>query len=793
MKILKFGGTSVGDTHSIEQICYILRDKKKQEDRYAIIVSAIGGITDKLINCAQYASKKNEKYHLILDEIEIKHLKIIIKLFTNFHKKKLISRIIKFLNKLELFYDSICHITYFSKSSLDKIMNFGELISSYLINEKLKENLFYSIWKDSRELLVVDNQYDNIQVNIRKSILNIKFFFLKENASYIILPGFIASSEEEEIATLGRGGSDYSASIFSSALQTESLEIWTDVSGIMTAHPKIVSKSFTQEVLSYIDSIELSHFGAKIIYPPTLFPSMNKNIPIIIRNTFSPLERGTLIFNTCDYKGLITGITGIQNITLLMLEKNLCMHGYLNIFASFTNDDNYLIKQSNCNSEKNIEKQIIRELTNNIGKTYLKNKELCMIAIIVNDLKNRPVTLGRMFFALGEENINLHIIVSTERNLYAIVEKKYFKKSMYTLHEILFERHYKIVHIFIMGLGKVGRKLIEQLHKQKEYLVEELLFKIKVIAVCNSKRMFFLLKGKNINNIQNNLKLGSSMMIKKFIDRIYNLNLRNSLFIDTTDSKEIANIYYDFLGKGIGVVTCNKVACASSYQEYKNVKNLARYFKTPFFFESNVGSSLPIINTLNTLTQSGDKIYLIDAVLSGTLNFIFNKVKGIETFTEIIMEAKNRVFTEADTRIDLSGIDVIRKILILIRECGESIEIEDIKQISLIPKSCVKSFTVDSFYQELILNEELFTQKHTTAKEQRRRIRFMARYKDGEASVGLEVIEFDNQFYLLDGKDNMFSYVTKRYVNQPLIVKGSGITEEVTASGVFSDIIKASI
>lgn len=776
MKVIKIGGTSVGESHSIEQICYILRDKKNKEDRYAIIVSAIGSITDKLVKCALYAEQTNEKYHIIFDDIEINHFNLIRELFAFFTKIRVITRVIKYLNNLYLFYDTIYKYTFLSKISLEKIINFGELISSYLINEKIKEIVLNSIWKDSRELIVNDNQYESAQVNLTKSVLNIKFSFIKENTPYIILPGFIASSTEKETTVLTRGGSDYSASIFSAALQAELLEIWTDVSGIMTAHPKIVLKSFTVENISYLEAIELSNFGTKVIYTPTLLSSMRKNIPIIIKNTLSPLEIGTLIFAT--FKSVITGITGMQNITLLNLERTVDMPGCPNL----------LIKQRN--SELYIEKlkQFLREFTYDISTSNSIDKELCIITVIVDYMKNIPVTSGSMFSAFGKESIKLRVIISTEKNISAVIEKTYLKISMISLHDIFLETPYKKVHIFIAGLGQVVIKLIEQFHKQKDYLVEEFHIHIRVIGICNRNRIFFKYQGiniKNINIIKNDIKLVTSSYIEKFIMKLYNFNLCNSIFIDNTSRKEIGNLYIEILRKGIGIVTFNNVSCASSYHEYKNIKNIARYFKAQFFFEPNL--DIGLINTLNFLVKSGDKIHLIDAVISASLNLILKK----GYFTDIVSESQKRGCTEFDIRLDLSIIDVIRKILIIVRECSEDIELEDIKQISLLPKSCIKAFTIDSFYQELMANEEFFTQLLYGAKEQRKRINFMAKYKYGKAYVGLEYIEFEHPFNQMEDKDRMILYTTELFADPSIIVKGAGI--EKIASGVFSDIIKTKI
>lgn len=761
MNVLKFGGTSVGEAHSIIQICYILREKKIQEDRYAIIVSAIGGLTDNLVKCAHFAEQTNKKYQIIYDEIEINQLNIIRELFAIFPKRSFISRFIKYLENLELFYYTIYNNTYFSKGSLDKIINYGELMSSSLINEKLKEIGFNSTWKDGRELIVIENQYESAQVNFTRSGLKIKYSFIKENTPYIILPGFIASSTEKEATLLNRGGSDYSAAIFSAALQAENMELWTDVSGLMTAHPKIVLKSFTVENISYLEAIKLSKFGTKLIYTPTLLSTMKKNIPIIIRNTFSPLEKCTLIFATG--KSIIAGITGMQNITLLTLERKLGMPGWPNL----------LIKQSNY--ELYIEKQILREFPNDIIRHHSIDKELCIITVIVDYMKNIPLTEASLFSAFGKESIKLPVIISTAYNINAVIEKKYFKKAMITLHDLFFENPYKKVNIFIAGLGQVVNKLIEQLHKQKDYLVEELNLHIRVIGICNRNRIYFNIQGINIekiNNLKNNIKLVTSTDLEEFIVNMYNLNLCNSIFIDNTDRKESGNLYIEILRKGIGIIPFNNIPCASSYHDDKKIKYISIYFKAPLFFEPNV--FIGLINPINFWVKSGDKIHLIDAVLSGSFNFILNK--GF--FIYIVRESQKRGFTEFDIRLDLSGIDVIRKIIIIVSDCRENIELEEIKQISFIPKNLIKAFTIDSYYQELIYNKEFFTQLLNGAKEQRKRIFFMAKYKDGKVYVGLEYIELEDPFYQLEDKDSMILYTTERFADQAIIVKGSGIEKK---------------
>ena len=768
MRVIKIGGTSVGEYHAIEEICYILRDKNNnyKEDRYAIIVSAIVSITDKLVKCALYAEQTNEKFHIVLDEIEIQHFNLILNALT---KRRCFILVIKFITDLYLFYETIYKYTVITKKSLEKMINFGELISSYFINEKNQEFGCNSICKDSRYLIVIDYPYESGQFNFIKSLLKIKKFLIKENTPYIILPGFIASSTSKETSILKRGGSDYSASIFSAALQAEFLEIWTDVSGIMTANPNKFRKYFTFENLSYLSLLELSNFWTKVIYSPTLLSNI-KSIPVMIKNTLSPLEIGTLIFGT--FKRVITVFTHIpdkQNITLLTLDKKLDMPGCPNLF----------IKQ-NSYSVPEFYIEILNSFNNEIYTTFSIDKSLSIIIVIVNYMKNIPVTSVSMFSAFGKENIKMRVIISTEEYIYAVIEKDFLKKSMITLHEIFFESPYKKIHIFIARLGQVVNKLIGQFHKQKDYLVDELHIHIRVIGICNRNRIILNNQGFNIkpiNKLKNNIKLVTSTDIEEYIVKLYNLNLCNSIFIDNTDRKEIGNLYIEILRKGIAIITFNKVACASFCHDDKNIKSIARYFKAPFFFEPSV--SIGLINTLIFGVKSADKIIPRYAGLSISLNLIFKK----GYFIDIVSESQRRGFTEFDIRLDLSGIDVIRKNLIIVRETSEDIELEDIKQISLLPKSCIKAITIDRFYNELTANEEFLTQLHIGAKEQRKRINFMAKYKYGKTSVGIEYLSFYHTFFQLEDKNSKIRYTT----DEPSIIVKEAV---ITSYGVFSNIIK---
>ncbi|WP_185866698.1 bifunctional aspartate kinase/homoserine dehydrogenase I [Blattabacterium cuenoti] len=813
MQVLKFGGSSVAHSDSIKRICSLL--EKKPKGRYAMVVSALGNITDQLIQCGKLASERKNIYKNILEEIEIRHLNIIRELFPITYQSHLISWIKKNINDLEILCDGIFQVKELSKRSLDKIMSFGELSSSFLIAEKLKQTGLDAVCKDSRELIITDSQFGCAQVDFITSNHHIIQFFREKTSEYIVLPGFIGSTLENETTTLGRGGSDYTAAILAAAISASLLEIWTDVSGMMTANPKIVNQAFPIKEISYEEAMELSHFGAKVIYPPTIQPAMKKHIPIQIKNTFSPVDPGTLIYlsKSTNISQPVTGISGIQNLALLTLEGSgmVGIPGYSKrLFEALSREKINVIFITQSSSEHSIttgihEMDVIKakavidsEFSQEIHQRRIDpltiEKDLCIIAVVGDNMKNLHGTSGKMFASLGRNSINVRAIAqgSTEKNISAVIRKEDFKKALNTLHEAFFESPPKQINLFICGVGQVGSKLLEQIDQQKNYLLEELKLQVRVIGLANSKKMYFDDNGINLLQWKNNLnEKGHKMNIYSFMEEVWKFNLRNSLFVDNTASEEMAMTYEKFLQNGIGVITCNKIACSSDYDHYKRLKTLSRHFQAPFLFETNVGASLPVISTLNDLINSGDKIKKIEAVLSGSLNFIFNHFLGEKSFLEVVKEAQLQGYTEPDPRIDLSGLDVMRKILILARECGAPLEISDIHQKSFLPESCSKVISIENFYQELHQYRDYFFKIRKEAEKEKKRLRFIARYENGRAFVGLESVKQSHPFYQLEGKDNMVLYNTFRYAEQPLIIRGAGAGAEVTASGVFSDIIKA--
>lgn len=812
--VLKFGGSSVSNSQSIKKLVQIVQ-KKKEKHNYYIIISAIKGITDKLADCGILAQKKNTLYTEYIHNIENIHINIIKELFKLKEQSHLISYVKKYINEIEFICDSIFQLEELSKRSLDKLMSFGEIISSYLIFKKFQEEGLNASWKDSRDLIITDNQFGCAKVDFLESNKKIKEFCYQNKSNYILLPGFIASTSNKITTTLGRGGSDYTASILASAIKAINLEIWTNVSGMMTADPKIVQQAFPIKNISYEEANELSHFGAKVIYPPTIQPAMDKDIPIYIKNILLPNDSGSCIHKKqkLNINEPVTGISGIKNISLLTLEgrgminspgysKRLfetLFHEKINVIFITKSSSEHSItvgihEENILKAELAINNEFRQEIIHNKINTLSIDNNLCIIAIVGDNMKNLHGTSGKMFYALGRNSINIRAIAqgSTEKNISVVIKKQDFIKSLNILHESFFETPTKQINLFIIGVGKVGSKLIEQIDKQYLYLQKILKLQFKVIGIANSKKMLLNDKyGIDLKKWNEKLNNGEQFDIKKFIKKVIELNLRNSLFVDNTDNKEISMIYHNFLQKGIGVITCNKIACSSNYDYYKKLKTISRNFNAPFLFETNVGAGLPIISTLNDLINSGDTILKIEAVLSGSLNFIFNNFNKKTRFVDVVKQAHKEGYTEPDPRIDLSGIDVVRKIIILARECGSIIEMNDIKQNIFLPKKCLETHSIEMFYKELENHSDYFNKIRENAEKLGNKLRFIAKYDNGNIFVALENVDCYHPFYNLEGKDNMISYLTNRYT-EPLIIKGAGAGAEVTASGIFSDIIKAS-
>lgn len=813
MKVLKFGGTSVGSTYAIQQVLHIIQKEISRHQSLVIIVSAMSGTTDKLINAGNLAAIKNEHYLTLLAEIETLHLKTAQELLPINNQSSTLSKIKALLNEVSDICKGIYLLQEFSAATKDALTAYGEIISSTLITAALNETINAKVhWADARLLIKTNNQFNNAVVNFTVTNALIKEYFSNHQLAYTIMPGFIASTENNITTTLGRGGSDYTAAIVGAALEAEVVEIWTDVDGMMTADPRLVENAKILPSVSYHEAMELSHFGAKVIYPPTLQPLRSKNIPVVIKNTFNIDAPGTEIVNKQKATAqIITGITAINNIALLSLEGSgmIGVPGFSKrLFEALSNEQINVILITQGSSENSIcvginnsfiqqakqavDKEFTTEITLQKIDPLQIETNLSIVALVGDGMKNHQAISGKMFDALGKNGINIRAIAqgSSERNISAVIQTKDVKKSINVLHEAFFESEYKQINIFLAGAGNVGSKLIEQIIKQQAYLKEQLKIKLNIAGIANSKRAFFNEQKTALDNWTEALHNAPFCTIQEYVAIIQEQNLPNSVFVDVTASDKVANVYEQLLSKSIAVVACNKIAASSNYNHYHYLKHVAKEFNTKFLFETNVGAGLPIIGTLNDLVKTGDGINKIEAVLSGTLNYVFNNYDGNKSFATIVKNAQDEGYTEPDPRLDLSGTDVMRKILILAREAGFALEMEDITNNSFLPQECMHG-SVDDFYHSLEKNEPHFKNLLQAAENENCKLKFVATFCNGKASVGLQHIPPHSSLYHLYGKDNIVLFYTNRYADNPLIVKGAGAGADVTASGVFADIMRA--
>ena len=810
MKVLKFGGTSVANAENIEKVKGIVA--KTTASKTIVIVSALGGCTDLLLKALAQAAQKNLDYENVVTEIENRHISTVKSLFDVNIQSSILSTIKAELNNLETLLEGAFLIGESTPKLSDKVVGYGELLSSYLISEYFKAQGLSATFQDARALIVTNDNHGNALVDFNATNKNCVSSIGALNESIIVMPGFVAATADGKSTTLGRGGSDYTAAIVASAIDAEELQIWTDVSGMFTANPRIVSEAKSVPHISYEEAMELSHFGAKVLYPPTIQPVLGKGIPIRIKNTFAPEDEGTLITKNKNEGGrTVRGISHVSNITLLALE-GAGMVGIPGIskrlFETLSQENISVILITQASSEHSIcigiadedaevaEKLINQNFEYEIAtqkiQPVLVESNLAIIALVGDNMKSHQGLSGKMFSTLGKNNVNIRAIAqgASERNISAVISAADVQKALNTLHETFFEEETKELNLFVMGVGNVGSKFLEQIQQQQQYLREELKLNLRLVGIANSRKMVFAEEGIALDAWEDKLASGVPSNLSQFVGMVKSLNLRNSIFVDNTANAEIAQSYSEYLADSISVVTCNKIACSSDYGLYKNLKQLAKKFNAPFLFETNVGAGLPILDTLKHLIASGDKVKKIQAVLSGSLNFVFNNFSDQTTFNNVVDQAMKEGYTEPDPKIDLSGIDVMRKILILARESGYQLDIEDISNDSFLPEDSLNTDNNEDFFKSLVKNEAHFQSIYKKAADNGCKLKYVAQFENGKASVGLQEIPQGHDFYNLEGSDNIVLFYTDRYVQQPLIIKGAGAGAAVTASGIFADIIR---
>jgi aspartokinase/homoserine dehydrogenase 1 len=811
MKVLKFGGTSVANSKSLNKVLEII---KNQNDSIVVVVSALAGITDLLMEMLSLAESRKDNFKSNLSKIEKLHLEPIKRCIPIQNQSAIISYLKKHLNELESRLDAIFLLEEVTKKNNASVASYGEILSSNIIHEIFKHNKIDSELKDARELIQTSTHNGIEVVNEKITDQQIKNYFSNNKSRVVIVPGFIACNKSGVTTTLGRGGSDYSAAIIANSVEADMFEIWTDVSGIYTAHPKIVTQAKPIKKLSYYEAMELSHFGAKVIYPPTLQPIIEKNIPIVVKNTFAPHDLGTLIDSSkiSENPEIVKGISHIDNVALINLEGSgmIGITGFSKrLFEALSDVHINVIMITQASSEhsicigvkeedsaiakKAIDNKFDFEISLNKVAPAKVEKNMVNIAIVGEKMKDHQGISGKLFSTLGANNINIRAIAqgASERNISIIIDKKNVVKAINTLHESFFESQIKELNLFVTGVGNVGSKLLEQIEKQTDYLKENLRLKFRVIAISNSRKMILSEKNINLKNWKETLNESESKADRElFFTHVKKLNLRNSIFVDNTANKIIAQEYDRYLNNNIGVVTCNKIAAADELKNYLNLKKISRKFGSPYLFETNVGAGLPIIDTLNNLIASGDHIIKIQAVLSGSLNFVFNNFKKGISFHDVVLQAQKEGYTEPDPKIDLSGVDVARKILILARESGMNIELEEIENESFLPEACLSTKDNKSFFDSLIKHSMHFDKMLEDATNKNSKMKYVAQLENGKAKVGIQLVKEGHDFYNLEGSDNIILFYTNRYNKQPLIVKGAGAGADVTASGIFADIIR---
>ena len=810
MKVLKFGGTSLGNPELIKKVAKIIQSSQVSTPGIITVFSAFSGVTNLLIKSGELAEQSDPNYSLLINEIKKKHSFYINELFPNGEIKNIVT---KKINSLLTDIEEITHgmflLRELSPKSLDFLQSFGERISCTIISEYLQSIGIQNEQLDTRELFITDENYNNAQIKYDLTVKKIVKRISNPKSLYIST-GFIAASEKGTTTTIGRSGSDLSAAIFASAINAESIEIWTDVPGVMSADPRKVKDAFSLKSISYIEAMEMSHFGAKVIHPLTVQSLMENNIPCYIRNTFTPEFPGTLIVNKPQEKCQAKGVTSIDNIALITLQGSgmLGIEGIASrMFGALAKNNINVILISQASSEHTIcaaikpksskqakeclETEFVAEIASNFIDKIKIEKKLSIIAIVGEQMQHTPGVSGKLFNALAEKNINVVAIAqgSSELNISVVIKKEDEIMALNAVHESFFALQSKLF-LFIAGVGLISTELLKQIKENYNRLLNNKNLNLIVAGLANSKKMLLSNDGIDLDNYKELLeKSDLTSDLSGFLNYIDEEKLTNCIFVDCTANEQISEFYSQFLSAGVPVVAANKLANTRQYDEYLQLQYLSKKHKVHYLYETNAGAGLPIISTLKDLQDSGDKIQKIEAILSGTISYIFNNFTGDKKYSEIVKQAMEKGYTEPDPQEDLNGKDFARKLLLLSREIGYKIEMENIQVEQILPAECMIANSIDEFFIKLEDYDITFQKKQKQTASENKKLSWIAKFENGQATIKLEAIDNNHPFYSLKGSDNIIAITTDRYPI-PLVIKGAGAGAGVTAAGVFADIFK---
>ncbi|WP_413670577.1 bifunctional aspartate kinase/homoserine dehydrogenase I [Mucilaginibacter sp. Mucisp86] len=811
MKVLKFGGTSVGSVSSIQTLLSILKDEVKNDEKPVVVLSAMGGVTNLLSAMAEDAANGKE-FTAGLAELEKRHFDTVKALLDVQNQNPALTRLKIHFNQLEELLQGVLTLRELTPKTRDQVLAFGERCSTLMVSKVAAQHFGDVLFVDAADVIKTDSAFGNAKVNTELTERLVQGLYTENKGKTLIVTGFIASNDAGQTTTLGRGGSDYTAAIFGAALNTQEIQIWTDVNGMMTADPRMVKKAFSLTELTYTEAMELSYFGAKVIYPPTMIPAFLKKIPIVIKNTFEPEFAGTVIRHDCKASTLpIKGISSINNISILNLEGSgmvgksgfsgrlfsLLAREQINVILITQSSSEHSITfavqpQDTERAKQVIEQEFELELAAKKLEHLVIEKKLAILAIVGENMKQTPGMSGKLFHALGRNGVNVRAIAqgSSEYNISVIISANDLSKALNAVHDAFFVQLTKTLHAFCLGTGNIGKTLFNQLNAHSDYLKDNNGIQVKIAGISNTRKMTFNSDGISLDTWQNDLQASPyEADLQSFINRMKEMNLPNCVFIDNTASPVPIGFYEEIFKANISVITCNKIGNSGSYKQYRTFKDTARAHGVDFFYETNVGAGLPIINTLKNLMNSGDRVQRIEAILSGTISFIFNNFKGDANFHDVVKEAQEKGYTEPDPRDDLSGKDFMRKMLILARDAGYAMEEADVEIESVLPKASLEAKTVEDFYATLKTEDAHFARLKDAAEKDGKVLRYIGKLEDGKVSITLQMVDENHPFYMLSGSDNIISFTTDRYRERPLVVKGPGAGAEVTAAGVFADLI----